>query len=66
MSNGLDPDQYRNSVGPGLSLNRLQRLSEDDKKLSLTRKELKNGQAQENKLVLFSFIFKIFRPPKKN
>ena len=31
MSNGLDPDQDRHSVGPDLGPNSLQRLSEDDK-----------------------------------
>ena len=31
VSNGLDPDQDRHSVGPDLSPNSLQRLSTDDK-----------------------------------
>ena len=31
MSNGLDPDQDRHSVGPDLDPNRLQRSSADDK-----------------------------------
>ena len=31
VSNGLDPDQNRHSVGPDLGLNCLQRLSADDK-----------------------------------
>ena len=31
MSNSLDPDQDRHSVGPDLEQNRLQRLSADDK-----------------------------------
>ena len=31
MSNSLDPDQDRHSVGPDLGPNRLQRLSADDK-----------------------------------
>ena len=31
VSNGLDPDQDRNSVGPDLGPNHLQRLSVDDK-----------------------------------
>ena len=31
MSNGLDPDQGRRSVGPDLDPNCLQRLSADDK-----------------------------------
>ena len=30
MSNSVDPDQARRSVGPDLDLNRLQRLSADD------------------------------------
>ena len=30
MSNGLDPDQARQNVGPDLGPNRLQRLSADD------------------------------------
>ena len=30
MSNSLDPDQVRRIAGPGLGLNRLQRLSTDD------------------------------------
>ena len=42
MSNGLDPDQDQHSVGPDLSPNCLQRLSADDKKLPLARKELNN------------------------
>ena len=29
VSNGLDPDQNRHSVGPDLGLNCLQRLSDD-------------------------------------
>ena len=39
VSNCLDPDQDRGSVGPDLSANCLQRLSADDK-LPLARKEL--------------------------
>ena len=31
LSNGLDPDQDRHSVGPDLGLNCLKRLSADDK-----------------------------------
>ena len=31
MSNSLDPDQDRHSVGPDLSPNSLQKLSVDDK-----------------------------------
>ena len=31
MSNGLDPDQDRHSVGPDLGHSSLQRLSADDK-----------------------------------
>ena len=31
MSNGFDPDQDRNSFGPDLAQNCLQRLSEDNK-----------------------------------
>ena len=31
MSNGLDPDQDRHSIGPDLGPNCLQRLSADDK-----------------------------------
>ena len=31
MSNSLDPDQDRRSVGPDLGPNNLQRLSADDK-----------------------------------
>ena len=31
LSNSLDPDQDQRSVGPDLGLNRLQRLSPDDK-----------------------------------
>ena len=31
MSNGLDPDQARHFVGPGLGPNCLQRLMADDK-----------------------------------
>ena len=38
----LDPDQDGHSVGPDLDPNCLQRLSADDKKLPLARKELKN------------------------
>ena len=38
-SNGLDPDQDRQSVGPDLGPNCLQRLSADD-----TAKELKSTQ----------------------
>ena len=32
MSNGLDPDQDRRSVGPDLDQNSLQRLSADEKR----------------------------------
>ena len=39
MSNGLDPDQDRHSVGPDLGPNCLQRLSAENK-LPLARKEL--------------------------
>ena len=39
VSNGLDPDQDRHSVGPDLGPNCLQRLSVDDKS-PLARKEL--------------------------
>ena len=41
MSNGFDPDQDRQNVGPDLGPNCLQRLSEDYK-LSLAQKELKS------------------------
>ena len=41
MSNSLGPDQDRHAVGPDLGPNCLQRLSADDKKLPLARKELK-------------------------
>ena len=34
VSNALDPDQDRRSVGPDLGPNRLQRLSADDEVLS--------------------------------
>ena len=40
MSNNLDPDQDRHSVGPDLDPNCLQRLSADDKKSQLARIEL--------------------------
>ena len=40
VSNGLDSDQDRHIVGPDLGLNRLQRLSADNK-LMLADKELK-------------------------
>ena len=36
MSNGLDPDQDRHSVGPDLGPNCLQRLSVDDSRKELT------------------------------
>ena len=36
MSNGLDLDQDRRSVGPDLDPNILQRLSADEKKMLLT------------------------------
>ena len=39
MSNGVDPDQDRHSIGPDLDPNCLQRLSADDK-LLVTGKEL--------------------------
>ena len=35
MSNSLDPDQDRHSVGPDLNPNCLQRLSADEKELGL-------------------------------
>ena len=38
MSNGLDPDQDRHSVGPDLGPNCLQRLSADDKSCRQQRK----------------------------
>ena len=41
MSNGLDKDHNRNSVGPDLGPNCLQRLSADAKS-PLARKSIKN------------------------
>ena len=43
VSNGLDPDQDRRSVGPDLGPNCLQRLSADDNSLLATN-ELKGRQ----------------------
>ena len=40
MSNGLDPNLDRHSVGPDLGPKCLQRLSADDKKMQLAMKEL--------------------------
>ena len=40
MSNGLDPDQDRRSVGPDLGPDCLQRLSADDKVAASISKEL--------------------------
>ena len=40
MSNSLDPDQDRHSVGPDLDPNCLQRLSADDKSHRFQGKEL--------------------------
>ena len=40
VSNCLDPDQDRHSVGPDLGPNCLQRLTADEKKLPLARKRL--------------------------
>ena len=42
MSNSLDPDQDRHSVGPDLGPNGLQRLSADEKNLQLAWKVLKS------------------------
>ena len=39
VSNGLDPDQERYSVGPDLSQNRLQMLSADDKSFVVSDKK---------------------------
>ena len=39
VSNSLDPDQNRRSVGPDLGPNCLQRSSADDKKSPQARKE---------------------------
>ena len=44
MSNSLDPDQDRRSVGPDLGPNCLQRLSSDDKKSPPARKELSQSK----------------------
>ena len=41
VSNGLDLDQDRHFFSPDLGLNYLQKLTADDKKSPLTRKELK-------------------------
>ena len=43
MSNSLDPDQDRHSVGPDLGPNCLQRLSADDKKSPLVRNFIDPG-----------------------
>ena len=39
MSNGLDPDQVRHSVGPGLDPSCLQRLSADNMNKAAASKE---------------------------
>ena len=41
MLNGIDPDQDGRSVGPVLGPNCLHRLSAEDKKSPLARKEFK-------------------------
>ena len=43
FSNCLDPDQDQHSLGPDLGPNTLQRLSADDKKSPLARKELRSN-----------------------
>ena len=47
VSNGLDPDQDRRSVGPDLGPNCLQKLSADDKS-PLARKELIRSYVTES------------------
>ena len=47
MSNGLDPDQDRHSVGPDLGPNCLQRLSADDKS------RCKRGQVMRDPALCF-------------
>ena len=44
VSNCLDLDQDRHSVGPDLGPNCLQKLSADDKKSPLARKELREAK----------------------
>ena len=50
MTNSLDPNKARPSVGPDLGPNLLQNLSADEKKLPLAGKELKMSSAAKYKL----------------
>ena len=44
MSNSLDPDQDRCSVGPDLGPNCLERLSPDDEKVAAGKKRVNSPQ----------------------
>ena len=63
MSNCLDPDHDRHSVGPDLGPNCLQRLSADDKKVAASKEEVKrtyqynSGATQEAVLVIQEAMF---------
>ena len=48
MSNGLNPDQDRHSVGPDLNPNHLQRLSADDK-VAASKERVKTLFFRKNK-----------------
>ena len=54
VSNGLDPDQDRHSVGPDLGPNCLQRLSADDKS-PLAKKDFKQ-QTQFHRVCLYIYL----------
>ena len=61
MSNGLDPDEDRHSVGPDLGPNSLQRLSSYDEELALIiLGVLKHSRVVNFGLVGEKFYFKFF------
>ena len=56
MSNSLEPDQDRHFVGPDLGPSCLQKLSTDDKKWRLARKEF----TRVNSPIIFLTIINAF------
>ena len=52
VSNSLDPDQARRSVGPDLGPNCLKRLSADDTRRQRVNESVADNQCQEDKVVL--------------